>query len=188
MTTVELPQVEPATIDALGALASVVRLGEGRFTSAFAWYERTSQRSRLIGRLHRALPERRLVEVSLLNPRIDPYERAGQFFHNLRMLIEEEAAGSAFDAVLLLDWETLLATDSARDEQRARLLLRLFNFWRHVLKATISCPFLILVPQEAMKALERRAPDFVSWGMGAFFFPFNGDEVEANPRVAAKLN
>ncbi len=171
MATAELPQVEAATIDPLGSLASVVRLSEGRYTSAFAWYERTSQRSPLIGRLHRALPERKLVEVSLTNPRIDPNERAGQFFQNLRMLIEAEAAGPPFDAVLLLDWEKLLATKSEIDEQRSRLFLWQFNFWRHVLKATFSCPFLILVPQEAMKALERRAPDFVSWGMGTYFFP-----------------
>lgn len=176
MSTLELPSSTTAGPrqggdDGLAALAAMVRLGERRFTPAFVWYERPSQRARLIGRLERALPEKRLVAVSLQDPRIDVRERTARFFETLHRIADENADGEGFDAVVLLDWEQRLRP-ALRDQQPVSTFAGLFNRGRPLLKEAFPCPFLVFVPRDAMAALEERAPDFVSWNSGLFYFPF----------------
>lgn len=169
--------------DSMNALTNVLHFNEGRYTNLFVWYEHPSQRSRLISRLERRLPDHRFVKLSLQDPRIDPRERTGQFFVRLKQIADENANSEHYDVVLLLDWEQLLTPESFRDPQAVPSYTELFNFLRPILKKLFSCPLVTLVPQETMKMLRDMAPDFVTWTGGIFFFPLGATEIEAGLRA-----
>jgi hypothetical protein len=168
-----IPGSEPSPEggDGLAALAALCRLGRGRFTLGFACYERSAQRSRLVARLRGALPDWVLVEVSLQDPRLDPRERTGEFFRNLRRVAEANAAGNPIDGVLLVDWEQRLSRPETPGEALAVSFAGRFNRGRHILRDAFPCPVVVFVPLPAMTILEGRAPDFVAWQSGAFLFP-----------------
>lgn len=186
-----LPAAAPVPDDAFGtggsgelaSLGALLRLGRGRFTLAFACYDRPSQRGRLIGRLEAELAGWTLAAVSLQDPGLDPRERSGELFRTLKRLAEGEAAGRTLDGVLLLDWEKRLLPPPVDGERGSGSLAGLFNRGRHLLPSQFSCPVVVWLPWQAMATLENRAPDFVSWQSGAFYYPFDAAEVEAGLRA-----
>ncbi len=178
-TQLEIPE------DPFAPLVSYFRLSTSRFHLASVAYERLSQRSRLIGRLRSALPDWRLVELSLQDPRIELREHTGYFFELLRQIVEANAGGEKVDAVLLLDWEQRLAATAPDDEPVT--FLGMFNVGRHLLAEKFSCPFAVLMPYDEMAQLKRQAPDFASWMSGTFSFPFGQKEIEAGLRAALEV-
>lgn len=169
----------------MATLASIVRLGRGRFTLAFALYERSAQRPGLIARLHLALPELRWVELSLQDSALDLRNLSSGFFHNLRQIADRNAGGGTVDAVLLLDWEQRLATDGAEAAPAGSSLLSVFNLGRKLLKDVFPCPLIVVTPHDAYRKIFRFAADFASWQSGTFLFP--AAEVEPEGELCAAV-
>src|SRR5262249_20118432 len=79
--------------DPLADLARHLRLGRGRFTLLFAWYDRPGQRPRLAARLRQALPGWTLAEASLQDSSLDLRRRTVRFFEDLWAIARRNVEG-----------------------------------------------------------------------------------------------
>ncbi len=162
------------------ALASLLQLGQDRFTLAFVYYDQPAYRNWVVMQLRLTLPSWRFAIVSLQDTRIDLRNLSGRFFESLQEIAQHDAKGQPYDAVLLLDWEQRLDPNKSLAEQPDTALVSVFNMGRDLLEQSFNCPVLILLPQDAMGTVMRLAPDLVSWQSGSFHIPFDAVAFESD--------
>ena len=170
------PSSQP-TNDPLNALVSLIKLGSGEFTLGTVQYEQPSQRRRIITRLHRALPDKNLVTVSLQDSSLDLLSAPERLFTNLERIARRNDGGKKIDAVLLVDWDKRLRHGLPLDQQPSTALVGLFNIGRDILKKHFPCPLIVLSPNWAAKIVQHLAPDLISWRSGSFDFPSDTEAV-----------
>ena len=149
---------DPAHLDEeteLRALARSLELAHG-FTLLFVRCNQPDQRRRLISSLQSRLPQLNLQVIHFSEPII----------HLLREL-QERLEGSTPNAIFVTGLEYSLPT--ATDAHATNFVANL-NASRNSFPEAIPCPLVLCLPEYALTAIARGAPDFFSVRSGVYFF------------------
>ncbi len=155
---------EASTLDEeteMAALASSLRLADG-FRLLFARCNQPNQRVRLIGKLMAQFPPETILGVHFSEP-----------IPHLLDALRERLPVSSPRAIFVSGLEYSLPV--AAEAERASFIANL-NAARNSFPSIIPCPLVLWLPEYALTAVIRGAPDFFSIRSGVYFFASSPEE------------